>query len=157
MKLTISHLTHYQYSSEIRLNPHIVRLRPRSTSRQKVLSFSLAVSPDPVHTTVLDSIDDSLCHRLYFIGPSDSLTINTHSVVIAKPSLVPEDLHLYSTAATLPMVYPDVVWQGLSCFLMPIDQSDGVRQLSQSVAESVYFRTDQFLMELTRRIYQSFG
>ncbi len=157
MKLHISHRTRYQYSQNVRLNPHVLRLRPRSSSRQKVWSFSLSVSPDPVHTVVIDSIDDSLCHRLYFVGHTDLLEIETESVVDPKPSMVPEDLHLFSTTAMLPMFYPEIVYRGLTPFLEPIPDSEGVANFAEALAVRLQFRTDEFLMELTRMIHRDFS
>lgn len=156
MKLHITHLTRYQYSNPVRLNPHLLRLRPRSTSRQKVWSFSLSVSPDPIHTVVIDSIDDSLCHRLYFVGHTDFLEISTETIVDARPSMVPEDLHLFSTTAMLPMFYTDVVTRGVSSFLEPIPDSFGVENFSEEIAVRLQFRTDEFLMELARVIHRDF-
>lgn len=157
MKLHISHLTRYRYSTGVRLNPHVLRLRPRSTSRQKVWSFSLSVSPDPVHTVVIDSIDDSLCHRLYFVGHTSLLEIETESVVDAKPLLVPEDLHLFSTTAMLPMFYPEAVYRGLIPFLEPIPDSNGVSDFSRNLAVGLQFKTDEFLMALARHIHHEFS
>ncbi len=156
MRLFISHLTEYVYQEPVRLNPHVLRLRARSTSRQKVESFSLSISPEPVHTVVLDSIDDSLCHRLYFVGHTDRLTIETTSIVDAKPSLVPEDLHLYSTTALLPLVYSDSVCQGLASFFGGVQHATLAVAYAEQIAQRVHYQTDQFLIELARQMNQEF-
>jgi transglutaminase-like putative cysteine protease len=156
MKLHITHSTEYSYTEPVRLNPHVLRLRPRSTSRQKVWSFALTVSPDPVHTVVLDSVDDSLCHRLYFIGNTGTLQIETESVVDAKPSLVPEDLHLYSTTAMLPMVYPDAVFHGLTSFFELVPNAVQTWKYADAVANGVHYQTDHFLITLARAMNREF-
>ena len=156
MKLSIQHTTRYDYSEEVRLNPHILRLRPRSTSRQKVEHYSMEVHPEPVHTVTIDAIDDSLCHRLYFVGYTSYLEIVTQSLVRADPSLVPEDLHLFSTIAILPLIYPDTIFRALMPFLERVDASEVVVEYAQSVAESTRYATDAFLIELARRINREF-
>ncbi len=45
IKASIYHLTHYKYDNPVRLGPQIIRLKPASHSRTKVISHSLKVTP----------------------------------------------------------------------------------------------------------------
>jgi transglutaminase-like putative cysteine protease len=45
IKASIYHLTHYKYDKPVRLGPQIIRLKPASHSKTKVISHSLKVSP----------------------------------------------------------------------------------------------------------------
>lgn len=155
MRLKINHLTTYRYSNPVALTPHMLRLRPRSTSHQRVEQFQLQMSPQPQHLLILDSIDDSLFHRLYFEGLTDSLTIETSAIVVAKESLVPNELHLF-TNPVFPMSYPPQVYGGLSPFLSRIDDSEGVFAFCDQVVTEVGGRIDRFLMALIQTIHQQF-
>jgi transglutaminase-like putative cysteine protease len=44
---SISHTTVYSYSKEVFLEPHIIRLYPRSDPAQKLLLHEIKISPDP--------------------------------------------------------------------------------------------------------------
>jgi len=46
IRASIYHLTHYRYDRPVTLSPQIIRLRPASHSRTRVLSHSLKVSPE---------------------------------------------------------------------------------------------------------------
>jgi hypothetical protein len=45
IKASIYHLTHYKYDKPVRLGPQIIRLKPASHSKTKVISHSLKVTP----------------------------------------------------------------------------------------------------------------
>ena len=45
IKASIYHLTHYKYDKPVRLGPQIIRLKPASHSKTRVISHSLKVSP----------------------------------------------------------------------------------------------------------------
>lgn len=47
MRLSIRHRTSYAYSAPVFLEPHFLRLRPRSDPAQEVLDYSLEISPEP--------------------------------------------------------------------------------------------------------------
>lgn len=47
MIYSISHTTVYSYSKKVFLEPHIIRLYPRSDPAQKILSHEVTISPDP--------------------------------------------------------------------------------------------------------------
>lgn len=155
MRLKITHCTRYEYANEVSLTPHMLRLRPRSTSHQRVERFRLTVTPQPEHMMILDSIDDSLFHRLYFQYKTKLLAIETEAIVVAKESLVPDDLHLF-TNPILPVMYNTQIQGGLSPYLAVIPDSDAVMGWCQELVGKTGGRIDRFLMALVREIQQTY-
>ncbi len=47
MKLTIRHHVVYRFQSPVFVEPHIVRMRPRTDIRQRLVSHTLSISPSP--------------------------------------------------------------------------------------------------------------
>ncbi|MDF1556015.1 MAG: transglutaminase family protein [Deferrisomatales bacterium] len=47
MRLSITHRTTYMYSRPVFLDPHFLRLRPRSDPAQEIAEYVLTVSPEP--------------------------------------------------------------------------------------------------------------
>lgn len=75
MRLRIEHTTRYQYSRAIFLEPHVVRLEPRSDPSQRVLDWSIDVSPEPMaRSHALDAEGNSVLY-VWFNGLTDFLEV----------------------------------------------------------------------------------
>ena len=81
MKYRITHSTTYSYSMPVFLEPHVIRLCPRSDPRQKLLSFELSISPQP--TGIAHNIDaeDNPFHLGWFSDLTTEFTIEARSLV----------------------------------------------------------------------------
>lgn len=81
MKFWINQSTRYTYSTNVELSEHIIRMRPRSDIRQKLLSFNLSLYPEP--SKIYDYIDPwgNLLKKASFDTPTDLLEINANMVV----------------------------------------------------------------------------
>ncbi|MCZ6527283.1 MAG: transglutaminase family protein, partial [Candidatus Dadabacteria bacterium] len=53
MLYKIEHVTQYSFSKKVFLEPHTIRLRPRSDSAQTVQKFEIDVNPEPKGRTNL--------------------------------------------------------------------------------------------------------
>ena len=104
MLYKIEHTTRYSFSKEVFLEPHIIRLCPRSDSAQTLKSFDIDVKPTPIGTTkIIDVGGDSIF--LWFEELTDSLEITSRSEVETHRS-TPFDYILASDRAhRLPMEY----------------------------------------------------
>ena len=47
MRFEIVHETEYRYSEPVFLEPHLLRIRPRSDWSQRLIRFDLQISPQP--------------------------------------------------------------------------------------------------------------
>lgn len=104
MLYKIEHITRYAYSKEVFLEPHIVRLRPRSDSAQTLKKFEIDVNPKPSGiTTILDSGGDSVF--LWFEDMTDSLEIICRSEVETKRGNPFDYILATDRAHRLPMEY----------------------------------------------------
>jgi len=104
MLYKIEHITRYSFSKEVFLEPHTIRLHPRSDSAQTLKKFEININPEPAgRTNLVDIGGDS--SSLWFDGLTDSLTIETTSEVETHRSN-PFDYILSSDRAhRLPMEY----------------------------------------------------
>jgi len=61
MLYKIEHITKYSFSKEVFLEPHILRLRPRTDSAQTLKSFEIEIKPSPTgKTNIIDLGGDSI-------------------------------------------------------------------------------------------------
>ncbi len=81
MKFKIRHLTTYTFSDMVFLDPHTVRLRPKSDSTQRVESFDITIDPEPIGITNSIDLSGNDTLSLWFRGLHDHLTITSSSEV----------------------------------------------------------------------------
>lgn len=156
MLYKIEHITLYKYSQEVFLEPHTIRLRPRSDSSQKLKDFKITIRPRPAGTTtLLDSGGDSVF--VWFEEMTDSLEIISTSEVETN-RVNPFDYILASErAARLPMEYSKPVKTTLEPFRAPSvgfgDDFDGfvARIMLESSNDSL-----KFLSILNSYIFENF-
>ncbi|MCH7950425.1 MAG: transglutaminase family protein [Candidatus Dadabacteria bacterium] len=118
MLYKIEHVTQYSFSKEVFLEPHTIRLRPRSDSAQTVQKFEIDVNPEPKgRTNLVDIGGDSM--SLWFEELTDSLTIISRSEVETHRSN-PFDFLLSSDRVhLLPMEYSGPDESVLEPYRMP--------------------------------------
>ncbi len=114
MLYKIEHITRYSFSKEVFLEPHTIRLRPKSDSAQTVQKFEIDVNPEPKgRTNLVDIGGDST--SLWFEELTDSLTIISRSEVETHRSnpfdfllssdrvhLLPMEGQIWSTLEAIP-------------------------------------------------------
>ncbi len=104
MLYKIEHTTRYSFSKEVFLEPHTIRLRPRSDSSQTLKKFDIKINPEPTgRTNIVDIGGDS--SSLWFDGMTDSLTIVTASEVETHRSNPFDYILATEGAHRLPMEY----------------------------------------------------
>jgi transglutaminase-like putative cysteine protease len=88
MHLSITHETHYRYSTDVEQAHHVAMLTPLALPKQGVLSHSIAIEPTP--DTRSDSVDAFDQQRTYFeiAAPHRTLSVIAKSEVVtaALPS-----------------------------------------------------------------------
>ena len=155
MLYKIEHTTRYSYSKEVFLEPHVLRLYPRSDSTQRVQQFEIDVNPEPVgKTTLVDIGGDSI--YLWFEDLTDSLTIVAKSEVETH-RINPFDYILADRVQRLPMQYSGPDESVLAPYRMPSsnfgDKFEGF--VARILLESEN-STLNFLSLLTSHIYEKF-
>lgn len=77
----IEHQTSYHYSRPVFIEPHIVRLRPRSDWRQALHSFHLQLEPAPVGLSWGFDLFDNQRAQAWFDGMHEELHVHVQAVV----------------------------------------------------------------------------
>ncbi len=104
MLYKIEHITRYFFSKEVFLEPHTIRLRPRSDSTQTLQKFEMDVNPEPTgRTNLVDIGGDS--SSLWFEELTDSLSIVSKSEVETHRSNPFDFILATESAHRLPMEY----------------------------------------------------
>ena len=70
MKITVEHSTIYRYDFPVYLEPHIFRLRPRTNSAQRPLTFDIQIAPTPAGTTECMDQDGNPAVNAWFNAPT---------------------------------------------------------------------------------------
>jgi transglutaminase-like putative cysteine protease len=153
----IAHTTRYSYSQPAILEPHTLRLRPRSDGWQTLHQFSLTVSPTPIGQAQITDLDGNALIKLWFAAePTQALEIQTLSQVTIHQSN-PFDYLLEPWAVQLPIDYPASLIGQLQSYLSG-QIGTGVDPTAYQLAQEIYAATTDpatFLGELNQRIYQS--
>lgn len=162
MKYRITHATTYRYERSVLLNPHLLRLQPRTDGFHHLQHYDARISPAPQGITTLLDVEGNLVTRCWWGDePIDTLEIVTVSDVETLCDN-PFNYLLEPWATKLPLDYPTALMGHLSPYLSPT-QLGGIAadpvasQLAQEIAYQVNWNTVSFLSELTQRINQQLG
>lgn len=153
MLYQISHTTTYTYSDAVILQPHLIRLRPRSDSWQTLKMFSLQISPIPLEQSELTDLDGNILIKVWFPPElTDSLTVQVLSQTLTHQSN-PFNYLLEPWSIAFPIDYPTSLFKQLQPYL---GATDGIAlQLAYEIAERSENSVARFLHELTQQIYTS--
>ena len=160
MRYQIEHSTEYIYPQAVTLQPHVVRLRPRSDGCQTLHSFSLTVTPQPKQQAQIIDLDGNSLIQLWFDPMiTESLMIQTVSDVETF-RVNPFDYFLEPWAVSLPADYPVSLWVQLQPYLL--GQQPGYTSstdpIAAQLAQDLWLQTNgeplSFLSLLNQQIYQ---
>lgn len=156
MLFEISHKTEFSYDRPVFLEPHTVRLRPRSDGWQRLHTFDLLTDPRPAGLSDCIDLEGNSISRMWFDGTQEALSITATSVVETSRKN-PFDFILDPDSQALPLAYDEDVVASLAPYRDRIRSSlqDEVFQLSRALAKEVQWETIPFLILLTRRIYET--
>ena len=154
MRLSVIHSTVYRYSSPVCLDPHIFRLRPRSNSAQKLLTFDIQIAPTPAGTTECLDQDGTLALNAWFAAPTSELSVTSRfTVEMLRDN--PFDYVLTGQPLQLPLWYQEPLCAALAPYRSDLRVADSVKQYAQATAASVQGNTLWFLTTLTRQIFEA--
>ncbi len=146
-----THRTTYYYSAPVFLEPHTIRLRPRSDPRQVIQSFSVTMSPAAEGMTEgLDVCGNDVAWA-WFSGTHDALEITT-SFKVETLRENPYDFVVPTLeGAVLPPVYSEVDQPALFPYMSP--SPEWPLDFATEIAASVNGQFVPFLQELAIRIH----
>ena len=89
MRYTISHTTVYDYSDEVSVSHHLARLKPRTMTGQRCVSYEQVIEPSPAARS---EHDDYFGNRVAFFAihtPHERLLVRARSEVDVSPASIP--------------------------------------------------------------------
>jgi len=99
----ILHRTYYNFSAEVRLEPHTLRLRPREGHELRIESSSLDISPPATLRWYRDAEDNSVAIAT-FASPASQLVIESEAI-IQQYNEAPLDFLVADYATDYPFAY----------------------------------------------------
>ncbi len=156
MLFRISHATRYAYSRPVFLEPHTLRLRPKSGSSQRLLHYSLDIDPEPVVLTEAEDSEGNDVAIAWFEGTTDHLIVRVGFEVQTRRGnpfdYLPADLE----QSRLPLKYPDPEQRLLQPYLASSSNKDGiVGDFAFSIAKDAGLEALPFLHALNGEIYRA--
>jgi transglutaminase-like putative cysteine protease len=152
----ISHTTTYTYSQPVILQPHVIRLQPKSNGWQTLKMFSLQVSPIPSAQSELTDLDGNALIKVWFpVEFTETLKIQVLSQTETHQSN-PFNYLLESWATSFPIDYPTSLLRQLQPYLQgySIAGIDPIAvQIGQELAEATNNHVVTFLGALNELIY----
>jgi transglutaminase-like putative cysteine protease len=85
----VSHVTLYDYHGRVAASHCLLRLRPRDTARQRLLSHAVAVEPQPCETEDFTDFFGNAARALRIDQPHAVLSVKASSRVEVSPQQVP--------------------------------------------------------------------
>ena len=153
MILKIRHLTRYRYPAAVSLGAQTLRLKPRVEPGQRLLDFSLRLSPQPQGLGENLELDGSHSQLAWFQGlhtafEAEALSTvelereNPFAFVVSEPGFL-----------TLPARYPGALEAALHPYLHRAHSSPAVDTLSRDVLQAVRGSSTAFLPALCLRLH----
>ncbi len=152
MRIEIKHEIHYSYTEPVFLEPQVLRLRPRSDTSQRLISFELNLQPQPDGLSEITDLNDNSAAQAWFSGLTGVLEIGATSVVETSRAN-PFDFFLDPAATALPPSYGDELKPDLAPFF-PASIAPEVVDFAETTAQRAAGETLPFLSALTRRIHE---
>ena len=155
IQASIYHLTHYKYDRPVTLGPQVIRLRPATHSRTRVLSHSLKVGPEGHFINHQQDIYGNWLARVVFPEPVREFKIEVD--VVADMSVYnPFDFFIEEDAKTWPFEYPEAIADDLAVYR----KTEAFGPRMQAFVDSVprdSMQTIDFLVGLNARVANEIG
>jgi transglutaminase-like putative cysteine protease len=81
MILSVTHTSTYFYDAPVALEPHVIRLRPRSDGAQKLRRYELTIHPRPAGSSECLDQDGNVVTQAWFDAPAESLRVESRFAV----------------------------------------------------------------------------
>ncbi len=153
MRFTIDHTTTYRYSRPVFLEPHMIRLCPRSGADQRLHSFEVQMDPAPAgQTTILDA-ENNTAVIAWFNDTTEALRVSCRAEVETLRSnpfdylVFEHDLPVNCDGPEGVILNPYRIGTGIG------DVNDAVGQFATSLLETNKRDTAALAARLTEVIY----
>lgn len=156
MRIRIIHETGYKFSTDIFLEPHFLRFRPKNTYQNTLESFSLILSPEPAGFSEQYDLENNSSQFCWFDGLHSQLKIRSESTLITRDYNPFNFLVFPQAAAILPFNYPPDQGELLNPYLQYSGITEKLAGYAESVKKSSGSQTISFITGLTEKIHSEF-
>jgi transglutaminase-like putative cysteine protease len=157
-KLTIKHITTYQYKRPVAFGEHFMMLRPRDSHDQRLLDAKLVITPRPAGIRRTQDAFDNHVDIANFAGRAKELRFAS-TIRLEHSHTDIEDIKIEEFARTYPFIYSANEMPDLVRFVerQSSDPESHVEQWTRTFLEKDRpTDTREFLIHLTHRIRQAF-
>lgn len=149
MKFEVTHSSTYRYARAVYLEPHFIKLRPRSDGNQQLQQFSILIDPRPAGTCNYLDLDGNSVTQIWFDQLSDRLEIQT-SFSVETHLTNPFDYLISPVAMKLPIPYPQNLVPDLAPYLEmdTVSTTPDVQMFAHELAQGTKWETLSFLAAL---------
>ncbi|NTH13354.1 transglutaminase family protein [Agrobacterium rhizogenes] len=156
IKASIYHLTHYKYDNPIRLGPQVIRLKPASHSKTRVLSHSLKVTPSNHFVNLQQDPYGNYLARFVFPDPVTELKIEV-DLVADMTVYNPFDFFVEEEATKWPFDYPETLREDLSIYMKPEVPGPLLEAFLATLDRSEQQPTVDMIVGINARLQQEIG
>ncbi|MET3856177.1 transglutaminase family protein [Rhizobium sp. OAE497] len=156
IKASIYHLTHYTYDKPVRLGPQVIRLKPASHSKTRVLSHSLKVTPSNHFVNLQQDPYGNCLARFVFPEPVTEFKIEV-DLVADMTVYNPFDFFVEEEATKWPFDYPETIREDLSIYMKPEEPGPRLKALLETLDYTPGQPTVDMVVGLNARLQQQIG
>jgi transglutaminase-like putative cysteine protease len=156
MIFRVNHKTDYTYSGSVFLEPHIVRLKPRSDADQKISNFSFTVEPQPAGIHHFSDAEGNGATCIWFEEKTATLSISTSFEAQTFCKNPFNYLVTDNAFFQLPVTYENFDATVLEPFRAAPEIDDAVTAFGKSIFEQSSGATLDFLSRLCVAVYENF-
>ena len=152
MRIAVDHSTLYRYDSPVYLEPHVFRLRPREDGTQRLLEYSLDITPTPQGRCISQDQDGNIVIQAWFNTVTSELGLRSRFLIETLREN-PFDYLPTALDRRLPMEYAP----GLRAPLVPFlgrAQAPEVSAFAHQLAQECEWQTPRFLTALNLRLFE---
>ena len=156
MTITVRHRTTYRFDAPVFLEPHVIRLQPRTGASARLVDFSLDIEPAPAVRAENLDLDGNAVTHAWFEGLTGTLAVRSRATV---ETLVSDPFQFLAGDADrlLPYAYPrDLANRLRDSRSSPDAAHPSVRELALVVARESSRDPLAFPLHLARHLHREF-
>ena len=156
MRYKIIHQTEYVFDSEVFLEPHYLRFKPKQTPYATIENFSMSILSKPFGHKVIKDEENNTVDFYWFEGMTKKLTIKAESILETKPFNAFDFILYPQHFNQLPFEYYESQKKLLSASLQKKAISENLLDFGNALLKTSNFNTVSYLTALTKHIYDNF-
>ena len=153
LKVVISHKTEYQYSKNVSMSPHIIRLRPAPHSRTPIEAYSLKIEPKNHFINWQQDPFGNYQARVVFPEKTNKFSVNVE-IIADMITINPFDFFVENGSKEYPFKYKEHLKKELSPYLEIEEDSKELQKFVASIDKSKKSIID-FLVEVNQKIHNT--